>query len=280
MSDKRSARLAVFLAFDALWKFLDEFGGSTITEVPATLKDELRIANRMCRFLLEDGKTVIGTGFLVGPSHVMTAAHVFFEPDGKEKCKLIDPDRPGKVSVEFLTFLAGDSVVSSSPPRAVKLSKDWAVDPNSSFDREVGILDFAVVKLEVEDGTPVGEEPIGGGNKREWFEIPHPLQVPTLAVNSMIRTFQYHDRGTLRTSIGTVRGVSQDRTRVLYNASTLDAASGSVVVNDRLQLTGIHASGPDEENPFENQGLPLLRIAKYLEDKGARLSVSPKVVRA
>lgn len=270
------ARLTFFLLLDALWKFFDDIGGSTISELPAILRDELRIANRMCRFVLADGVTVIGTGFLVGPSHVMTAAHVFFEPDGAGTGRLIDPHRPTDISVEFLTIYAGTSLVSVGPPTAFSLDRDWAVDPvisGSATDREVEDLDFAIVKLQ----KPVGNDTVGGGGTRQWFQIPPSASVPTVAANSMVRVFQYLDRGSLRTSSGVVKGVNDARTRVLYSASTRDAASGSAVVNDQLQLIGVHVSGADEKNPFANQGLPLLRIAKYLDAKDIRTSVSPNV---
>ncbi|MGZ8731590.1 MAG: trypsin-like serine peptidase [Thermoanaerobaculia bacterium] len=275
-SGSADARLTLFLLLDALWKLRDEFGGSAITEVPAMLKEEVRAANRICRFLLEDGVTVIGTGFLVGPSHVLTAGHLFFEPYDQVRGKLIDPARPTNVLVEFLTIYAGTSMISVAPSTVVKLAKEWAVDPLMSgdfTDREVADLDFAIVKLE----KAIGEEGTGGGDTRQWFQIPHPANVVTLSNNSMVRVLQYLDRGSLRNSIGMVKGVNSARTRVFHSASTRDAASGSVILNDRLQLTAVHVSGEDEENPFVNQGLPLLRIAKYLDAKGIRATVSPKI---
>lgn len=93
----------------------------------------------------------------------------------------------------------------------------------------------------------------------------------------MIHIFQYLDRGRLRSSIGSIKRINPARTRMFYGASTLDAAWGSAVLDDQLRLVGVHTGGEDDDNPLANQGLPLHRIARYLEDEGTRTNISPPI---
>ncbi|HEX7139692.1 MAG TPA: hypothetical protein VF219_17705, partial [Vicinamibacterales bacterium] len=87
--------------------------GSKIMPAPGELQNGVRVANRVVSFILDDS-IQYGTGILVGPSHVMTAAHLFFTSTGE----LIDPTRISRTTIAVETTLLGDIVFKSSPKSA------------------------------------------------------------------------------------------------------------------------------------------------------------------
>lgn len=263
--------IARFAQIDAAFA-LDDDGVSAIVPVPEVVRDTIRISNRMCRFTLDDEpETNFGTGFLVGPEHVLTAAHLFFNEDRS----LIEAERHTRVRVEFETLMIGEFIAASRGVTEVRLAENWLMDParddNAMATRDVKDLDYAIVRL----ATDVGNQTLGSGYRRGWFEIPEPDAAPVVVAGTMVKIFQYVDRASLRQSLGWVTRISRDRSVVYYTASTLDAASGSAVLDDQSRLVAIHTGGPDDVGTSENRGIPLIRAAGVLEKLGIRGTVSP-----
>lgn len=235
--------------------------GATITSVPKQLRQLIRTSNRICRFVLDGERTNFGTGFLVGPRCVLTAAHLFFDEDGT----LLDEHRAKRVRVEFQTMYVG-SIVSPGAITRVRLHECWAVDPklDASGRRatrsDVGRLDYAVVRL----ASDSGDDSVGLAERRGWFEIPEANGCPVLNPTLQVRILQYAATDELQTSSGFVAGVTEQRRRVLYTASTLNASSGSAVLNERLCLAAMHLGGPQDPATGLNEGVPLRRIAAAL----------------
>jgi hypothetical protein len=236
--------------------------GSPITSVSQELLNTIRTSNRIVSFVL-DGDTHFGTGFLVGPSAVLTAAHLFFDETGE----LIDRD-PQRITAEVHNTGALDYVITGGDRTVVKLchpcSKDWIIYPQviETFHRgDVSTLDFAIVRL----AAAIGDDNLGN-EKRGWFEIPTAHTAEVLAPETMIRVFEFLDRNELLTSSGFIRGVEKHATRFLHTASTEDSASGAPIVDDEFNLLGIHLGGPNTgEWPRSNRGLPIRRVAEIID---------------
>ena len=251
-----------FALADKFLTFLSDIGKGPIFPVPRQIADLVRVSNRIVSLVL-DGTIHIGNGILVGPSQVLTAAHLFFEQDGN----IIEPRRPSRITVEAQTIYLG-SMVMQGPPRSVRLaspdSGGWAIEPevvNGKAMREVRLLDFAIIKL-AED---LGHETVGQDN-RGWIQIPTERNAPVLSKDLPIRVLQFLDRGPLLTSSGVVREVLPDGSRMLHSASTEDSASGAAIEDDEFALIGMHLGGSASgEQPRSNRGLPIRRVAAVID---------------
>jgi V8-like Glu-specific endopeptidase len=212
----------------------------------------------VCRFVDSSG-TVFGTGFLVSPEYVMTAAHVLFGEDGKPRRAASD------ISVEFETVLIHPKVIVQTNTPAILLAAAWAVDPvliNGVADREIASLDYAIVKLAKAAGDDLVEQP---NTKRGWIEI---LKTPPyLNAELMLHLIQYVDRKSVNHSVGRVVALSADGMRVSYAASTLDGASGAPVLSDEFELAALHVTGFTSEEQF-NSGIPIRKIKASLDTRG------------
>lgn len=263
-----------FRTIDLLFSLFDVLKPGSIVPVPRQLINLATISNRTVSFVL-DGHTHIATGILVGPSTVLTAAHVFFD---QEEQKLIERNWYGRLTVEARTTFYGNIVVEG-PRVSSKLSESdpraWLVDPkvdgNGLADREVEDLDFAIIKLE----KPLGNNEIGSGIKREWFEIPTVKAAPILPPYLQLRVLQFLDREALLGSSGFVLRLDERPSRILHTASTADSASGSPIVDDEFRLLGIHVGGAASgERPKANRGLPISRVAESIDQpRGGRSTV-------
>jgi hypothetical protein len=239
-------------------------GGSPILPVPDLITETARLSNRIVSFVLDD-HTHFGTGVLVGPEHVLTAAHLFFEP---ETGRLIDRERQGRITVEVHTTLI-DKIVVEGPRRKAHLYEPhtdaWLLDPGLKGDvaqRDVNALDFAIVRI----SERFGDDQVGGGDTRRWFPIPTAANAAVLADDLVLHVFEFLDRERLLTSIGLVRGVVENGMRVLHTASTLGSGSGAPIVNTHLNLVALHVGGPiSGEVPRANRALPIRRVAEVID---------------
>lgn len=237
-----------------------------IVPVPQHLIELTKIANRVVSFVL-DGSVHFGTGMLVGPSCVLTAAHLFFDKHGK----VIDPERLCRITIEAHTTQVGHSIVPGEVRKASlcrSTCDSWSVDPiveGGVAQRDVDDYDFAIVRLD----TALGNDPIGNG-KRDWFKIPTVDEAEVLVTDLGVRLFQYLDRKELLTSSGYVRGVVDRGFRVLHTASTASSASGAAIVSDHDVLVAMHVSGSaSNEYPKSNRGLPIRRVAEIIDAPGS-----------
>lgn len=235
-------------------------GGSAILPAPQQLIETVRITNRVVSFVLDD-KTHFGTGILVGPSHVLTAGHLFFESNGT----LIDRARLSRITISADTTFLGNIVVQGSRRSTALYKPESAgcfIDPEIDTPREMEKLDFAIVRIV----DALGDDPVGNNEERGFFEIPAAAKAPVLSPDRPIRVFQYLDAKEVRISSGVLRDLSPDETRVAHTASTLDGASGAPLVEDDGQLLGIHVSGAlSGVAPRSNYALPMARIATSID---------------
>ncbi len=245
----------------------DDIDGSRIIELPEKINGLAEAARRMCRFTLpepvSERSQTVATGFLIGPDLVMTAAHLFFRPDGS----LISANRAANLRVEFepLSLDAAEAKVQCN------LAVNWAEDPQIVADkssRDVDRLDYAIVRLE----RAVGEEKSGEIERGHFQLPPDPSSLTLLREGVFIRILQHggNDSGILSTSFGIIKTVVRNRLRVGYTASTADASSGSAVLDQDLNLVALHVDGRDEHFPGQNQGIPLRWILKAMEEEKAR----------
>lgn len=240
----------------------DVVGGSRIIEFPEKISDLAEAARRMCRFTLPGSSQTVATGFLIGPDLVMTVAHLFFRPDGA----LISATRAANLTVEFepLSLVAADGKVTC------RLASNWTDDPqvvNDKSHRDVDRLDYAIVRLE----RAVGSEKSGEIERGHFRWPPDPSSLTLLKEGVFIRILQHvgDDRGVLRASFGMIKTVARKRLRVGYTASTLDASSGSAVLDQDFNLVALHVDGSDSDFPRQNQGIPLRWILKAREEAEA-----------
>lgn len=250
-----------FLLLNALHEIFDIIFGSSIVRVPRQLIGTVKASNRTVSFIL-DGRVHYGTGILVSPCHVLTAAHLFLDETGR----VIDSTRAGRTTVEAQTTYFGN-IIMEGPRRGSELATDWLLDPKldgvGKATRDVKALDFAIVTLK----ERLGNDPVGNGITRDWVTVPTAGEAQLLSPNLALRIFQFLDREALFTSSGSVRKVNPDGMRVLHTASTLDSSSGSAIFDDEFNLVALHLGGAASgELPKSNRGLPVRRIAESIDE--------------
>lgn len=250
-----------FLLVNAVHGILDVILGSSVVRVPRQLIDIVKMSNRTVSFIL-DGRIHYATGILVSPRHVLTAAHVFLDEEGR----LVDENRIQRTSVEAHTTYF-DNIIMEGPRSLSNLDEAWLLDPKldstGKANRDVRLLDFAIITLK----QPLGNDPVGNGELRQWVPIPKPAEAQVLSPNLSLRVFQFLDRDALFSSSGNVRRLNRNGLRVLHTASTLDSASGSAMVDDEFNLVALHLGGAASgEQPKSNRGLPIRRIAESIDE--------------
>jgi hypothetical protein len=283
---------------DALLLFAQPFGLAPASPGGIQLQNTIREANstldpvpwrarmaeiegQVCRVEVYLGQPPqYGTGFLVGPSLVMTNYHVV-EPVIKKEIK------PEKVALRFdykalsdgLTVRAGTAyelaydlpddqwLVAASPYSAVD-------ETGGPGDPETWELDYALLRVK---GTP-GKDPVGGPDiqleqprPRGWIEIPageHDFEK-----YRSIFIVQHPEDGPLKFALDTnsVLGLNGKRTRVRYATTTRPGSSGSPCFDGNWNLVALHHSGdpkfPKLRRAEYNQGIPLAAILTLLGEK-------------
>lgn len=234
------------------------------------------IEGRVCR-VEYPAATPWGTGFLVGPSAVLTNYHVV-------EAIVDGAVAPGDVALRF-DFKVGRDGVSVAPGTVHRLAHDWLHDysPYSDRDSEVDPiddpapdeLDYALLRV---DGTP-GTEPVGGDTgdpqpaQRRWVELPR--EHHDFGAQPALYIVQHPAGAPLRVALDTdaVVSVNASRTRVRYTTTTEPGSSGSPCFGPDWQPVALHHSGDPKyalgREPDYNQGIPLATIRALLEQRGA-----------
>ena len=166
-----------------------------------------------------------GTGFLVGPSLVMTNCHVAdafeneVDPIFRFDYRVLPDGKPLRSGVEYQ--LKGKNFLKCKSP--------------------VGKLDYALVELK---GTP-GKDSPGQGPKstpRGWLK---PTAYDFQKGEPMV--IVQHPRGRqLEMAFGSV--LDSGGQRVVHSVSTQDGSSGSPCFNASLELVALHYWGSDAKN--------------------------------
>lgn len=213
----------------------------------------------------------MGTGFLMGPSVVMTNYHVLMD--------VIDgPIEPSRVGLRFDFKVLSTGEVANAGVY-YDLAHDWLIDhsPYSQIDLmpmpKNGLpaddeLDYALIRV---DGEP-GRAAIGGKEAviepgiptRGWM-TPEPNHAFTH--NPALFIVQHPSGQPLKLALDTdaVTDVNDNQTRVYYRTNTEPGSSGSPCFDQNWNLVALHHSGdPNSQMPEWNEGIPFAPILSLL----------------
>ena len=213
-----------------------------------------QVKRRVCR--IEVNQSGIGTGFLVGPSAVLTNWHVVEEA---RKVGLLD-----QVSCRFDyrkltgggtdpgTLLATAGVADELPCSDAELTDHPDAPPPTAQ-----MLDYALLRL----ATPVPE--------RGWFQLAEP---PPIGEHAALIIVQHPQGDPLRFAIDTdaVIGFVHGGLRLRYNTNTQAGSSGSPCFSLNWDLQALHHLGDPAAGPGTyNQGVPIGLVRQSLLARGA-----------
>lgn len=238
------------------------------------------------------GRAGEGTGFLIGPDLVVTAAHVV--------AGVIDGTHPPdgvRVRFDYRATSAGarvrDGVTvglnltggTAYPGAPGTMARSWLVDsaPHSPLDLltdpagqvpDPAHLDFAVLRL----AEPIGRRPINPQGlmdpteaRRGW--VPVPVAAAGLTPPGSVLIVQ-HPRGrAMELALGgnALLGLFGGGTRVRYRTTTEPGSSGSPCFDLNWNLLALHHAGdPDYGLSYAewNQGIPFHLITARLTAAG------------
>ncbi|MFC7053079.1 trypsin-like serine peptidase [Hansschlegelia quercus] len=220
-----------------------------------------------------------GTGFLVAPDLILTAAHVF-----ERAIAAIGESEVPKRCAVFFDYIdppeITDHSVLRNAVRRVELADDWHVQGSSSLpdDGSVDItlpgrdtilannLDFTLVRL----SEAVGLESIelSGGRRRHWIELPKTY--PLLGVDSYVIIAQHPRSYPRMVGFGRYVAVYKSVSRFWYGTETDKGSSGAPCLTRNLALVGLHNA---EYNPTKfpekgvNQAVRIDLIAQQIASK-------------
>lgn len=246
----------------ALQRFIIESSGLGDPAVwRARLGDLLR---QVCRVEvpLDAGGTATGTGFLVAPDLVLTNYHV------------VDDVRAGAARRESVRVRFDHAVGPGDPVPSqgtvVRLADQWLVAwrPPSEVDLVAhpgdalpgkGELDFAFLRLAASQ------------SERGRVRLARPAQRGTgLVAGDWLIILQHPGSEPLKQAFGLSLGQNGNQTRLRYKITTDGGSSGAPVLNERLDLVGLHHAGdPNFENwhtPEYNAAIPVPALLSYLEE--------------
>jgi len=213
------------------------------------LEDLERVAGCVCRVEYPVGQA-IGTGFLIADDHVMTNWHVVREVKNGSR-------NPNEIALRF------DYAVEPTGTRegtVARLASDWHIDSSPASELELGTgnidatanqLDYAVVRL----AEPIGSMPTPLGRQRGSLPL---VDAPRPGNGDVILVVQHPAGAPLKLALGAATNSSDDRPRFHHDASTVGGSSGSPILNERLQLIGLHNCGDVMYNG-DDGGARLLR---------------------
>ncbi|WP_433202260.1 trypsin-like peptidase domain-containing protein [Dactylosporangium sp. CS-047395] len=246
--------------------------GNTPLDIVAWRTRLLEIEGRVCQVSVPAGRnSKTGTGFLVGPSLVLTAYHVL-------ERVLAGAARPADVTVRFDHKRAADGR-GLEPATVLGLHREWLVtgQPGSRHDLErhptgepgPDELDFALLRL---DGRP-GDEPAETTDPRGWLRLPPGRGDPD--ADPVVYIVQHPKGEPMQVAFGKLLGHNRSGTRVRYTAATACGSSGGPCFGSDGELLAMHHSGDaDNTRPAAyNEGIPIaaLRAATLSWNTGAAL---------
>ena len=222
-------------------------------EDPALFRSRLAAGElRVCQVLVRG--EAAGSGFLVGPQHILTNWHVTqtLGSQGGDGVALFDHKRDTQ-----------GTVVNSG--RAVPFASEWkvassgfATDPVelSPAGPEPGLYDYALVRL----SEPVGSQGIGAdssGDRRGSFALS--ARATPISADEPLWVLGHPATPDaelpLLLSFASPAGanLSTNLTRLRYKINTKRGSSGSVVLDHSFDAVALHHFG----GTSDNQGVPL-----------------------
>lgn len=253
-------------------------GLEAITALTAGLEDPRAMVQALLdamrrTAMVEIGGLPRGTGFLVGPDLLLTAAHVI-DP------RRWPPDPRPEVVARFdygpqATSSGGGSpaetgvpvpvvdFVTASLPTAEEVAGSSA-DGDAPADR----LDFALLRL----GSDVAGPAAAGDEPKPRGSYPMDTAEYDFARSPLLFIVQ-HPLGQFQrvTWIRSAPTPNAGRTRIRYGGNTLAGSSGSPMIDIRGRLVALH----HYSQRGRNQGVPLSAIVRALVDGGHAALFSP-----
>jgi hypothetical protein len=211
--------------------------------------------------LLRRGQSPVGSGFLVGPDLLLTAAHVI-RPDGLPGAgdlngidAVLDFHGEGRAVAETGIPVPVKELLRASPATDEELAGGQLLNWDASEDR----LDFALLRL----GRAVGndEAPETGTRTRGWYRLT--TAEPDLSRSAQVMVLHFPDGEYLTWSV--MKGSFQSnpaRTRLRYRSNTKPGSSGGPIIDERGRLLALHHYGRQPAN----QAVPIWRVAQALDD--------------
>jgi hypothetical protein len=236
------------------------------------------IETQVCRIEIEaDAGTIYGTGFLLGPSLVMTNYHVIEALTTQEA-------KPSDVTLRFdyKRLVDGKTLNPGTEYHLVEDKNEWLVDssPPSPVDDEAepkskvpqpDQLDYALLRVDGEPGNkPVGENADPESPPRKWIELP--AKAYKFQPDNPIFIMQHPQGEPLKLAFDDTIGLNDNGTRVKYKVSTEGGSSGSPCFNSNWELVALHHSGDPNfdtaHKPTYNEGIPFAAIRALLKERG------------
>jgi hypothetical protein len=222
------------------------------------------IEGQVCRIDLQGNG--LATGFLVGPSMVMTNYHVIESMVAGQhgaqnfKCRFDYKVKENGIDVNPGIVFNVVQLLAHSPYDPADLQKNLGVpDPEN--------LDYALLLLE---GEP-GNDPIGGqtgGDPRGWIRMPQ--NEHAFALGSPLFIVQHPNTKPMKLALDTaaIIGLNGNKTRVEYATNTDPGSSGSPCFSQNWELVALHHSGDPNWIPTWNEGIPIVLIHSDIKKKG------------
>ncbi|HTW03246.1 MAG TPA: trypsin-like peptidase domain-containing protein [Streptosporangiaceae bacterium] len=219
---------------------------------------------------LDAGGTLTGTGFLVASDLVLTNYHVVADVRAGAA-------RPEAVRVRFDHVVGPDELVPNQGT-AIALAQRWlaAWRPPSEVDLSPhpgahlpgrDELDFAFLRL-------AASQPGRGRVRLARPAQPGGPGAGTVAGDWLI-ILQHPGDEPLKQAFGLSLGQNANQTRLRYKITTDRGSSGAPVLNERLELVGLHHAGdPNFEQwhtPEYNAAVPVAALLDYLEARESAL---------
>jgi V8-like Glu-specific endopeptidase len=256
---------------------------NSFLDIAAWLGRLTEIEGYVCRIATQAalGLRARGSGFLVGPSIVLTNHHVVADVD------------PKQLRVQFDYRVLKDGSTDSGTIVGVNhhSGNSWKIDvaPHGAIDTQVHPieiepaeteLDYALLRLD----TPVGSLPIGPAaqgtalKKRGWLDL---TQCAAQAEVSTAIVIVQHPSGLpmkLAFETNGVVGYSPNGLRMRYRTNTLRGSSGSPVFNQDLEILALHHAGDPEYPKLDsgeyNEGIPIPALLKQLKQRNVLAMLS------
>lgn len=252
--------------------------GATFLD-PALFRQRLGIVEaQTCRVEidLDQGKTSYGTGFLLGPSVVMTNYHVLepvYARMNGTTTKRGYSAKPENVTVRFDYKEVPGDVLNKGVTYGLAAHPGWDLDRSESFspvdaDPPDDRLDYALIRLAEPAGShKVGQKGAATGEDRSWLT---PLSAYAFDPDTPLLILQHPKGSPLKLAFSSNGVIGLRPNRLRHRVLTEPGSSGSPCFHQELGLVALHHAGdPDFDRPAAwNQAIPFERILAHMKQRG------------